>query len=204
MLDAGHQARADLTKEPNGPNSTEMKARVSGGTKGTTTGVYEYELTLEIAWLLKAELENRGYTVLMTRESHEVNISNSERAIMANEANADISVRIHVNGDGNSSANGAETLAPSEGNAYVSAIAQESQKLSKAVIDAYCNSTGMRNRGVKLRDDMTGMNWSEIPVTIIELGFMSNPTDDTNMQHDAYQEKMVTGIANGIDDYFGQ
>ena len=61
----------------------------------------------------------------------------------------------------------------------------------------------MSNRGVKIDDTMTGINWCEMPVTIIELGFMSNTTDDTNMQDDAYQQKMVKGIADGIDVYFG-
>ena len=79
----------------------------------------------------------------------------------------------------------------------------ESQKLSQAIITAYCDATSMKNRGVKIDDTMTGMNWCEMPVTIIELGFMSNPTDDTNMQDDAYQQKMVKGIADGIDAYFG-
>lgn len=204
MLDPGHQAQADMTKEPNGPDSMEMKARVTGGTKGTATDAYEYELALEIAFLLRDELEDRGYTVLLTRETHEVNLSNMERAQIANDSGADIVVRIHANGDSNSSSKGAETLAPSAENVYVGTLAEESQRLSRCIIDAYCDSTGMRNRGVKLRDDMTGMNWSKIPVTIIELGFMSNPTDDKNMQEDAYQKKMAQGIADGIDDYFSQ
>ena len=71
------------------------------------------------------------------------------------------------------------------------------------MITAYCDATNMNNRGVKINDTMTGINWCKMPVTILELGFLSNPTDDTNMQDDAYQKKMVQGIANGIDAYFG-
>ncbi|MBR4027882.1 MAG: N-acetylmuramoyl-L-alanine amidase, partial [Lachnospiraceae bacterium] len=125
-----------------------------------------------------------------------------ERAEMATEVGADITVRIHGNGDDNSSVNGALTMAPSTSNPYVSELAAESQALSKCIIDAYCNATGMKNRGVMITDTMTGINWCTMPVTIVELGFMSNPTDDTNMQDDAYQVKMVNGIANGIDAYF--
>lgn len=203
MLDPGHQLNGDSNTEPNGPDSSEIKARVTDGTTGVTTGVAEYELTLEIGLLLREELQSRGYTVLMTRETHDVNISNMERAQMANEAGADITVRIHANSYSDDSVYGAETLAPSTGNPYVSDIAEDSQKLSQAIIGEYCNATSMNNRGVKIDDTMTGINWCEMPVTIIELGFMSNPTDDTNMQDDAYQQKMVQGIADGIDKYFG-
>lgn len=204
MIDPGHQAQKDMEEEPNGPDSTEMKARVAGGTKGSTTGVYEYELTLEIGLMLREELESRGYTVLMTRETHDVNISNMERAQMANEAKADIAVRIHANHSDDTGVYGAECLAPSTGNVYVGDIADESQKLCQCIISAYCNSTGMSNRGVQINDTLTGTNWSEIPVAVLELGFMSNPTDDTNMQDDNYQKKMVQGIADGIDKYFEQ
>lgn len=203
MLDPGHQLTGDSTLEANGPGSTEAKARVTDGATGTTTGVPEYELTLEIGLMLRDELVSRGYTVLMTRETNDVNISNMERAQLANEAGVDITVRIHANSYSDNSVYGAEALAPSTGNIYVGDLAEESQRLSQAIITAYCDATEMNNRGVKIDDTMTGINWCEMPVTIIELGFMSNPTDDTNMQDDAYQQKMVKGIANGIDAYFG-
>ena len=50
MLDPGHQLTADSTMEPNGPNSSEMKARVSDGAVGVSTGVKEYELPARIIW----------------------------------------------------------------------------------------------------------------------------------------------------------
>ena len=202
-IDPGHQLRGDNTKEPNGPGSTVMKARVTGGTTGTTTGVPEYVLTLQIGLALQTELQNRGYTVYMTRTTHDVNISNVERAQFANNMGAEICVRLHADGANSSSASGASTLSPSEGNPYVSALAAQSYTLSSQVLSAYCNATGMKNRGVSLNDTMTGINWCLMPVTILEMGFMTNPTDDRNMQDPAYQAAMVQGIANGIDAYFG-
>ncbi len=202
VIDPGHQLKGDSTKEPNGPGSSTMKARVTGGTRGTTTGVSEYELTLDIGLQLRDELESRGYTVYMTREVHEVNISNKERAEFATAKNADIVVRIHANGSEASSTNGALALAPSSSNPYVSNLASSSQSLSKAVLNAYCEATGMKNLGVQANDTMTGINWCTMPVTIIEMGFMTNPSDDTNMQDSGYQAKMVQGMANGIDNYF--
>ena len=204
VIDPGHQRKGDSTKEANGPGSSTMKARVTGGTTGWTTGVPEYELTLEIGLMLKTELESRGYTAYMTRSTHDVNISNKERAQYATTVNADIAVRLHGNGVENTSVSGALTLSPSSSNPYISDLAESSMKLSKCVLSAYCNATGMKNKGCQTSDTMTGINWSTVPVTILEMGYMTNSSDDTNMQDDAYQKKMVQGIADGIDDYFGR
>ena len=202
VIDPGHQRYGDGTKEPNGPGASVMKARVTGGTSGVATGVAEYILNLDISLKLKTELENRGYTVYMTRTSHDVNISNMERAQYASSVGADIAVRIHANG-GAASVRGAETLVPSSSNPYVSHLANASYSLGRNIINSYCAATGFSNRGVKANDTMTGINWSEVPVTIIELGFMSNPAEDQAMQDATMQNNMVQGIANGIDAYFG-
>lgn len=203
VIDPGHQLKGDSVKEPNGPGSTVKKARVTSGATGKFTGVAEYILNLEIGLKLRTELQNRGYTVYMTRDKHEVNISNMERAQYASSVGADIAVRIHANGAGSSSVHGAETLTPSSKNPYISHLANASYQLSKCVLDAYCEATGFAKRGVIARDDMTGMNWSEVPVTILEMGFMSNESDDRAMRDDTMQNNMVQGIANGIDAYFG-
>ncbi len=202
VIDPGHQAAGDSAQEPNGPGSSIMKARVTGGTRGRTTGVYEYELNLDVSLQLKTVLEARGYTVYLTRETHDVNISNKERAQFATDVGADIAVRIHANGVEDSSVSGALSMAPSTDNPYCAQIAGDSQLLARCVIDAYCESTGMNNQGVSISDTMSGMNWSTIPVTILEMGYMTNPTDDTNMEDPAYQSRMVSGIADGIDRYF--
>lgn len=203
VIDPGHQLRGDSTKEPNGPGSSTMKARVTSGTTGVSTRVAEYIMNLEVSLKLKTELENRGYTVYMTRSTHDVNISNKERAEYATSVGADIAVRIHGNGSENQSINGAEAYAPSGSNPYVSHLSKASINLSQCILNAYCEATGLKNRGVFASDTMTGINWSTVPVTIIELGYMSNAEEDRKMQDPTMQNNMVQGIANGIDAYFG-
>lgn len=201
-IDPGHQLRGDSSTEPNGPGSSTYKAKVAGGTRGTATGKPEYQLTLEVAKKLKTELLERGYEVVMTRTKNDVNISNKERALRINESGADICVRIHADG-GVSAARGATALCPSSSNRYISNLYSKSNKLSKALISAYCKATGLRNRGISYRDDLTGTNWSTVPTTLIELGFMTNATEDRYMASASGQKAMVTGLADGIDAYFG-
>lgn len=202
-IDPGHQGKGDSTPEPIAPGASTTKARVAGGTSGTTSGLKEYQLTLAVGQLLKDELESRGYTVYMTRTSHDVNISNKERAQYATTVGAEISVRIHANGSNSAAVSGALCLAPSASNPYVGNLAKQSQNLSAKVLAGYCAATGFSNKGVQANDSMTGINWCTMPVTIIEMGFMTNPSDDLNMANADFQRKMAKGIADGIDAYFG-
>lgn len=204
-IDPGHQSEAiDMSGlEPLGPGSEEMKAMASTGTQGTYTGVPEYQLNLDVSLLLKTELENRGYQVVLTRTDNETAISNKERAQYVAEQGAEIYVRIHANGDDSHTASGALTMSPSAQNPYVPQLYEESNRLSQTILDAYCNATGFKNLGVQYYDNMTGINWSTVPVTILEMGFMTFESDDRQMNDPAFQQTMVKGIADGIDAYFG-
>ena len=201
-IDAGHQARANGNTEPVGPGASTRKAKVAGGTTGVYTRVPEYKLTLAVAKKLETELKERGYKVVQIRKKNNVNISNKERAEIANE-NSDIYIRLHADAAGSSSVTGASALYPSARNRYVGSLSKKSKKLSDCVLSSMCKKAGTKSRGCIVRDDLTGTNWSKIPVTLIEMGFMTNKQEDIKMQDDDYQNSMVKGMANGIDKYFG-
>ena len=200
-IDPGHQERGNFGQEPIGPGASEMKTKVAGGTKGTSTGVPEYQLTLDVSLKLRDILKDKGYRVLMIRETNDVDITNSERAKMANEADADVFVRIHANGSENSSANGAMTICQTSSNPYNSELYEKSRSLSQKVLDAYTEATGIRKERVWETDTMSGINWCTVPVTIIEVGYMTNPEEDEKMQEPDFQELMAEGIAEGIKEY---
>ena len=78
-IDPGHQSRGNNGKEPEGPGSQTMKTKVAGGTGGVVSGVPEYQLTLTIGMMLKTELQNRGYEVIIID-----NLSNSSADVVDN------------------------------------------------------------------------------------------------------------------------
>ncbi len=201
VIDPGHQAQGDSELEPNGPGSSEMKAKVTSGTAGVSTGKAEYELNLEVSLKLRDELESRGYEVIMTRETHDVRISNAERAQVANEAGADVFVRIHANGDDDHSVNGVITICQTASNPYIASLYEENHRLSELILDAVVEATGAKRQYIWETDTMTGINWCNVPSTIVEMGFMTNPEEDEKMATDAYQQQIVEGIANGIDEF---
>ena len=203
-IDPGHQGSwVDMSaQEPSAPGSSETKAKATTGTTGKFSGLNEYELNLQVSLLLRDELEDRGYEVVMTREDHDTAISNKERAELAAAEGADILVRIHANGSDDTSVNGALAMVPSQSNPYVGYMYEECYELGDDILKAYCESTGIADDGVQYYDNMSGINWSTIPVTILEMGFMSNQNDDLLMADETFQPVMAEGIANGIDDYF--
>ena len=187
-IDAGHQTKANLEKEPIGPGAKTTKFKVTGGTSGLWTKQTEYALALKVAKKLQKILKKRGYKVIMCRTKNDVNISNSERAAIANKAKADAFIRIHANGAASKAVNGAMTICQTKKNPFNS--------------DIYSNSKLCKKLYVWETDTMSGINWSKVPVTIVEMGYMTNEKEDRALNTASYQKKMAEGMADGIDAYF--
>ncbi|MFR6566489.1 MAG: serine hydrolase [Blautia wexlerae] len=205
-IDPGHQGNwVDMSEhELIAPGSSETKAKATTGTTGRFTGIPEFQLNLDISLMLADELRSRGYEVVLAREDNDTAISNAERAIKANESGADFAIRLHANGADSSSANGALTMVGSPDNPYIGHLYEKSNELATDVLNSYLAETGLANAGMQQVDNMTGLNWSTIPSMILEMGFMTNESDDRNMADPVFRHKMVKGIADGIDVYYSK
>lgn len=202
VIDPANQAVSNAGTEEIGPRSGETKASVSTGTVGTTFGTKESELNLEYAKLLKTELESRGYEVVLTREENDVNLSNKERADIANNSGASVFIRIQMNESSNAELNGVMSVCMTAESPYNSDLYADSKTLAVRLLQGVTAATGATNRGVVETDQMTAINWSEIPVAAVNLGFLTNPTDEGNLISETYKSNMVKGLADGIDYFF--
>jgi N-acetylmuramoyl-L-alanine amidase len=200
-IDAGHQSKGNNAKEPVGPGSQTLKAKVSSGTQGVATGKPEYKLTLEVALKLERALQN-DYKIIMIRRTNDVNISNSERATRCNQADANLTLRLHADGSDNRSIQGMSFLYPSTTSSFTKNIASQSLEITKILSQAVLKETQASSRGIIPRSDLTGFNWSKVPVVLIEMGFMTNPKEDKTLSETAYQDKIVKGIKKGLDSYY--
>ena len=198
-IDPGHQAHGNSQKEAVAPGSREKKAKVSSGTDGVVTDIPEYITVLEISFQLRDALLAEGAEVYMTREEHDVDISNQERAKMMNDLGCDLVLRIHCDGADSSRANGIGL--------YVNEsfpISEASYAAAEAILPRMCEATGAKERGIFESDSYTGLNWSEVPCILVECGFMSNPREDELLNTPEYQRLLARGMVEGICDYFGR
>ncbi|MDR4949924.1 N-acetylmuramoyl-L-alanine amidase [Neobacillus cucumis] len=198
-IDPGHQRKADLATEPVGPGAMTEKIKVTGGTTGVTTGKPEYVLNLEASLILGKILKQRGYEVVYTRTTNDVNLSNIRRAEIANQHHADLFIRIHADGSTNRNISGFSILTTSSKNPYTQTIYQESLQAGESILAAVKGSGETKVNGISYRDDMSGLNWAKVPAILIEMGFMTNPQEDQNLSNGDYLTKLMTEVSDGID-----
>lgn len=198
VIDPGHASKANLNKEATAPGSSVMKIKDGGGATGILTHTPEYAVNMKVALKLKNILEAQGYRVVMTKSENSVSLGNIDRAQVGNSENAALVIRIHADSSTSSSINGASLLVPEKINSNTKAIGDISLKYGKIILNTLTTGVGMKSNGVVPRSDMTGFNWSKVPVVLVEMGFLSNEKEDKLLSTDSYQNKIADALAKGI------
>jgi N-acetylmuramoyl-L-alanine amidase len=200
VIDPGHQAHGDSMPEPIGPGSTETQPKVTAGSTGVVTGIPEYEIDLQIATNLADRLRAAGLTVIMTRTTNDVDLSNSQRAQVANAAKADLFVRVHADSSAETSVTGVATCYPAS-NQWTAAFAPASRQAARSIEQDLVAATGATDGGAVERDDVAGFNWAKVPSVLVEAGHQSNPIEDRLLASAHYQDELAGGIAEGVVSY---
>lgn len=197
VIDPGHGGNGNTEMELQSPNSNVMKIKDPGGASGINSGTPEYVIAWNVSLKLKSLLENEGYKVLLTKNSINESPGNIERAEVGNKNNAALEIRIHCDSADAVSAHGATMLVPSPVD-YVKDVSSISKTYGEEILSTLVNEAGMYNRGISERSDLTGFNWSKVPVILIELGFLSNSNEEQLLISDEYENKLAKGLCGGI------
>lgn len=201
FIAAGHQQRGISSTERLAPGSSRRKAKLTSGTAGVRTHIPEYKTNLAIAKAAKKELEKRGYRVIMLRTTNNCPLSNQQRTKKANASGADIHICIHCNASG-ASAQGPLVCVPGSSRYVGKKIFNSSRKLGSNLLSSVAKAVKKRSHGTIRSDYYTTINWAKIPTIILECGFLTNSTEDRQLNSASYQKKLAKGIANGVDNYF--
>lgn len=193
-LDPGHATDPAIGRryEPIGPGSRVTKIKDGGGAAG------EAEVVLAIARRARAELRRRGYRVVLTRDGGLFRGGNIERARFCNRRRAALMLRIHADGSSDSSRRGVSTLYPAQRAGWTSDVYARSFRAARAVQRSLVASTRARDLGLVRRSDLTGFNWADVPVVLVETGFMTSPGERALLRSARYQARVARGLADGV------
>jgi N-acetylmuramoyl-L-alanine amidase len=193
-LDPGHGTPPSIgaQREPIGPGSRFTKIKDGGGAPG------EAPVALAIARRTRTELERRGYRVATTRDGPTFRGGNIERARFCNRRGAALMLRIHADGSADSSRRGVSTLYPAFRSGWTSDVYGASRRAARAVQRSLVAATGAPDLGLVRRSDLTGFNWADVPVVLVETGFMTNPAEARLLRTDAYRRRVARGLAAGV------
>jgi len=199
VVDPGHDLHANLATEPIGPGSKTMKIKDGGGTSGVVTHTPEAVVNLAVGLRLRALLVRCGVKVVMTRTttSH-LSMGNVDRAEIANRADADLFIRIHADGSVDRNEAGAHTLYPADIKGWTDDIYTPSLAAARIVQTQLVKAEGFPDLGLERRSDITGFNWSNVPVILPEIGFLTNPTEDRILSSSGGQARAALGLCRGV------
>ena len=135
VIDPGHASATSMEKEQQAPGSSIMKIKEPGGAQGINTKTPEYVVNMAVAVRLKSLLEEKGYTVIMTKTENKQMLGNIARAKVGNTAKADLVIRIHADSNNNSSVKGASMLVPADSK-NTNAIYKTSKRYGQIVFNS--------------------------------------------------------------------
>ncbi|MBJ7472507.1 MAG: N-acetylmuramoyl-L-alanine amidase [Solirubrobacteraceae bacterium] len=206
-LDAGHNGG-----NASAPSTINALVDAGGGvrkacdTTGTETNdrkLTEAAFNLDVAQRLERLLERRGATVVMTRRSNRgVGPCITRRAAIGNEAGADAAVSIHADG-GPATGRGFHVIRPKGVSGQDRAMLDASDRLGRRIRTAlrakgYRPATYIARQGLDLRDDLGGLNLSEVPKVFAELGNMRNAADARLLKSTRHRERMAEALADAL------
>ncbi len=176
-----------------------MTRRLPGdsGARGVLTGNDEYLVTLDTALKLKSLLEKDGINVVMTRETSTIDLPEVMRAEIAANAESDLYLRIHCGNSSDPAMMGIETLYPAR-DRWTGEFYEKSKTAALLIQEQLTKSCATDDLGALDRHDMPGFNWSKVPVVEAEIGFLTNPRDDSLLSDEQFRWKVAWGLRNGI------
>lgn len=200
VIDPGHGSQVDMSLEPLAPGSSKKRVKAPIGAVGSFTEVPEYKVDWDVSLKLKKLLEDKGFIVVMTKSSIDENPGGIERAELGNKANARLVVRIHADSFEDKKVYGTTILVPEAESSDRKSLSEESGRCANIILGTLENNAGVKGRGVVLRGDLTAFNWSTVPTLLIEMGFLSNESEDKLLNTEDYQNKLARAIADGIEE----
>jgi N-acetylmuramoyl-L-alanine amidase len=205
VVDPGHDQYANLATEPIGPGSSFRKIKDGGGTRGVATGLPEAVLNLRVALRLRALLERAGVRAVLTRIATQgKSMGNIARARIANRAHAALFLRIHADGSPDASTAGTHTLYPAFHHGWTDDIYAASRRAAHIVQREEVRALGFPDDGIQPRPDYTGFNWSNVPAILVEMGFMTNRTEDRLLATATYEQRAAVGLCRGTLRFLGR
>ena len=169
------------------------------GARNRSMGLIEAAINLDVAWRLRAALEERGWTVMMTRESDvDVSWRNSPdqvelqaRCDVANDAEAMLFVSLHCNASTSSQVNGSS----------IYWYKRVDKDYAEALNGALGASLGLRDIGV-LREGFFVLRHTTMPSVLVEMAFLSNPHDAKLLSQESFRQQIAENLAQAVDECY--
>ena len=198
VIDPGCQSIENNVKEAIGPGEWKRVSEDMVGAKGPVTENNEYDINLQVSNKVKDLLAKGDYQVELTRTENDIDMTNSDRAMVANTLSADLYISIHASNP-KEDKDGITIICQTDENPYSYTNYRDSRLLADTLLGSLVEKTSVESYEVKESDDLMGINWCTVPNAVVEIGNINNPEDDEKLS-----AKVAEGIVAGIDSYFSQ